>query len=106
MVIDLYLPIVVRKLSAFASDLEDVTLCPDLTLEVFDHWRCMTIMFGRENLNRNRFFIPACQSSKVVCKNTTSAWIVSLMVHKAYANASKSGVRLCKLSLNNSSGFR
>ena len=67
---------------------------------LFKLWRHMSIMLGRENPNRVRFFISACWSCKVVHECTISVWVVSLirdvcardLIHKTLALCCLTGI--------------
>ena len=86
-----YQPIVVKSLSAITADPEELVLCPVRALKIYDEYA------RKKNLSRNRFFETLRSSGKVVCKNTVSSWVVSL-IRDAYHDATESDARLCSLS--------
>lgn len=88
-----YTPMVVRGLSAFASDAADLTLCPVRALKAYD---------GRAKRmvsDRPQFFVSNKGDRSPVTKNTISAWVVKL-IRSAYSAATEEDCRLHSTSVH------
>ena len=77
-----YMPIVIRRLSNFASEPEDMKLCPVRTLLAYDSF-AKTLKAGR-----HEFFLSLNRPYTTVCKQTIAAWAVKL-IKLAYSTDSE-----------------
>ncbi len=88
-----YQPMVVRKLNAITADEAELSLCPVRALLAYEK------VASQRTPNRAQFFISTRANSRLVTKNTISAWIVKL-IRSAYASASSEDCRLSQTSVH------
>jgi len=73
-----YSPIVVRAITNWTSDQEDIALCPVRALRTYDDAAAARFP------HRRRFFVSLKRSVEAVSKNTISAWMTKL-IRQAHA---------------------